>query len=61
MLKDGQWHTIRELQQKMELNKKQVQQTIAFLREYSFIMIDETEKKIKLKETVRKFLTHTAT
>jgi hypothetical protein len=45
----------------MKLNKKQVQQTVAFLKEYNFIMIDEVEKKIKIEEIVRKFINQTAT
>jgi len=60
MLKDGRWHTMKELQQKTKLNRKQVQQTVAFLKEYSFIMIDEMEKKIRLEEIVREFITQTA-
>jgi len=45
----------------MKLNKKQVLQAEAFLKEYNFIMIDETKKKIKLEEIVRKFIIQTAT
>jgi len=51
---------MKELQQKTKLNRKQVQQTVAFLKEYSFIMIDEMEKKIRLEEIVREFITQTA-
>jgi len=61
MLNDGQWYTIKELQQGMQLNENQLQQIIAFLKEYSFIVIDEMKKRIKLEENARKFLTQTAT
>jgi len=61
MLNDGQWHKLKEIQQKMKLNENQIQQTLAFLKEYSFIIMDEKRREIKLKETVRKFLTQTAT
>jgi len=40
----------------MKLDENQTQQTIAFLKEYNFVVADETKKKIKLNEEVRKFL-----
>jgi len=61
MLKDEQWHMLKEIQQKMKLSEKQVQQIIKFLKEYNFIMVDEESKEIKLEETVRRFLTQNTT
>jgi len=61
VLNDGQWHTLKEIQQKTELNKNQIRQITRFLKEYNFIIVDETNKEIKLEENVRKFLTQTAT
>jgi len=61
ILKDGQWHALKEIQTKMGLNEDQTHQTVAFLKEYSFIIMDETKKKMKLQENVRKFLTQTTT
>jgi len=61
MLKDGQWHALKEIQQKMGLNEDQTHQTVAFLKEYRFIIMDKTQKRMKLQENVRKFLTQTAT
>jgi len=61
VLNDGQWHTLKEIQQKTELNKNQIHQITRFLKEYNFIIVDETNKEIKLEEAVRKFLTQTAT
>jgi len=45
----------------MELNEKQIQQTLSFLKEYSFIIMNETLGEIKLKEMVRRLLTKTDT
>jgi len=56
MLSDGRWHTLEEIQRKMKLDQNQAQQTVAFLEEYNFVVADETKKKIKLNEGVRKFL-----
>jgi len=61
MLNDGQWHWLEEIEQKTELGKNQIHQIVAFLKEYNFIISDETSKKIKLEETVQRFLTQTTT
>jgi len=61
MLNDGRWHALKEVQQKMELNENQIRQVIVFLTKYNFMIADETREKIKLKESVRKFLTQKAT
>lgn len=60
-LKDGQWHTIEEIREKMRLNQAQIQQIITFLGEYNFITINQAEKKVKIEETIRRFLTQTVT
>jgi len=57
ILDDEQWHTLGEIQQKMKLNKNQVEQIVTFLKKYNFIMVDETNREIKIEEIVRKFLT----
>jgi len=61
MLSDGKWYTIKEIRQKMKLNESKIQQILTFLKEYSFILINETEEEIKLEEDVRRFLTRPAT
>ncbi len=61
MLNDKQWHTLREIQQKMKLNENQILQIIKFLKEYSFIIVNEETKEIKLEKTVPKFLTQNTT
>jgi DNA-binding IclR family transcriptional regulator len=61
MLDDGRWHTLREIRQKTELDRSREQKIIKFLKEYNFITLDETEKKIRLEETFRKFLVQNST
>jgi hypothetical protein len=56
MLRDGQWHLLEEIRQKMKLDGDQMKQIAAFLKEYEFIAIDETKREMRLEETVRKFL-----
>jgi DNA-binding IclR family transcriptional regulator len=61
ILSDGDWHTLEEVRRKMDLNRNQIQQIAGFLKEYEFVALDETRKRVRIEETVRKFLTQEAT
>ncbi len=61
ILSDGDWHTLEEVRRKMNLNRNQIQQIAGFLKEYEFVALDETQKRMRIEETVRKFLTKKAT
>jgi len=61
ILNDGNWHRLEEVRRKMNLNRNQIQQIAGFLKEYEFVAIDETQKRMRIEETVRKFLTQEAT
>jgi DNA-binding IclR family transcriptional regulator len=61
ILSDGEWHTLEGVQRKTKLSRNHVQQVAAFLEEYEFVTLDETRKKIRVKEAVRRFLTHEIT
>lgn len=61
ILSDGDWHTLEEVRRKMDLNRNQIQQIAGFLKEYEFVALDETQKRMRIEETVRKFLTQEAT
>jgi len=61
MLNDGQWHTLKEIQQKTKTDKNQIQQIVEFLKDYDFITANVEKKKIRLDKTVQKFLTQTPT
>jgi hypothetical protein len=50
-----------EVQKKSRLNKDQVQQIIAFLKEYQFVTANDTKEEIRLQEAVRRFLTQNVT
>jgi hypothetical protein len=60
LLGDGQWHSVEEIRQKIDLNVKELRQITSFLKEYNFVVSDETEKAVKIEENARRFLTHTA-
>jgi DNA-binding IclR family transcriptional regulator len=61
ILNDGKWHTLNEIQQKTEIDQKQAEQAISFLKEYNFIITDKTKNKARLDEKIQQFLTRTAT
>jgi DNA-binding IclR family transcriptional regulator len=61
MLSDGEWHTVQGIRRKMNLSRNQIQQIAGFLKHYEFVTMDETGKKIRIEEAVRKFLTQGAT
>lgn len=61
MLSDGEWHTLRDVQRKTRLGRDQSQRLIEFLKEYGFVAVDETERRIKLDEAVQELLRQTST
>lgn len=61
ILDDGQWHFIEEIRLAAKLNDSQSRAITKFLSFYDFVTLDEEKRKVKLKETARKFLTQGAT
>jgi uncharacterized protein YutD len=61
VLSDGRWHMLEEIQQRAKVDDAQLQRITDFLKEYDFIVKDETENRIKLNKIVHEFLAETAT
>lgn len=59
LLNDGQWHRIEEIERKMKLNESETKKIVAFLKEYNFIISEETRRAIKIEENARRFLMRT--
>jgi hypothetical protein len=57
LLSDGEWHGLGEIEDKMKLKEKELQQIMDFLREYDFIVLEETKEAIRIDEKAQKFLT----
>ncbi len=55
-LKDGRWHTLREIAEKSYLVESKAKLIISFLSKYSFIQLDENEKKAKLLPQMLNFI-----
>lgn len=61
VLADGKWHMLNEVQQETRITRKQLQQIMDFLGQYSFTITDKTKEKARLDEKAREFLAQTAT
>ena len=56
ILGDGEWHTIDDVRKEMGLSANQLKRIMEFLSEYEFIAVDNSKKRMKIKEAVRSFL-----
>ncbi len=56
LLKDGKWHTLREIIEKCSLPKSKVKRAVSFLWEYDFIQVDENGRKAKLRPLTLNFI-----
>jgi hypothetical protein len=50
-----------DVQKKTKLDKDQLQQIVAFLKEYEFIATKDEKEEIRLQETARRFLAQNIT
>jgi DNA-binding IclR family transcriptional regulator len=55
LLKDGEWHDLKEITEKIALPKVKAEMVVSFLSEYDFIQLNENHKKIKLKPPTHDF------
>jgi DNA-binding IclR family transcriptional regulator len=55
LLKDGEWHDLKEITEKVALPKVKADMVVSFLSEYDFIQLNEDLKRIKLKPPIHEF------
>ena len=57
-LKDGKWHNLTEITEKWPSPKpgSRIEIALSFLREYSFIQVNDTEQKTKLSPLMLEFI-----
>ena len=55
LLKDGEWHDLKEITEKVALPKVKAETVVSFLSEYDFIQLDESLQKMKLKPPMHDF------
>ena len=61
ILSDGKWHGIDELQQRLELDEREVRVIAAFLSKYDFAKSDEENRKVRINRDFQKLLSQTVT
>ena len=61
MLSDGKWHGIEEVQLRLELNERKMQEITTFLNKYDFVKIDKEHGKVKINRNFQKLLAQTVT
>jgi len=56
VLKNGKWHDLKEISQKMQLQQLKVELLTNFLAEYDFIELDKKKHKTRLTPPLLDFL-----
>jgi len=56
LLKDGKWHDLKEVTEKVALSKIKTEIAVSFLREYNFILLNEKTKKVRLQPSTLVFI-----
>ena len=56
LLKDGEWHDLKEVTKKIALPKSKAEMAVSFLGEYDFIQLNENIKRVKLQPLILKFI-----
>jgi len=56
LLKDGEWHDLKEITKKVALPKSKAEMAVSFLGEYDFIQLNENIRRVKLQPLILKFI-----
>ncbi len=56
LLKDGEWHDLKEIAEKVALPKVKAETVISFLEEYDFVQLKENTKKVRLQQPLLEFI-----
>ena len=56
LLKDGEWHDLKEITRKVALPETKAEMVISFLGEFNFIQLNGNIKRAKLQNSMLKFI-----
>lgn len=56
LLKDGKWHSLREIITKCSSQEPIVNMAVSFLREFDFVQLDEQGQKVRLQPLTLGFI-----
>jgi len=55
LLRDGNWHNLRDIVEKCSIPESKVEITISFLSEYGFIKVNKKRQKARLRPLMLEF------
>ena len=55
-IKDGKWHNVDEIKEKMSLSKTKIEIILKFLSEYAFVQISKTHTKVRVRKSTKNFI-----
>ena len=55
LLKDGKWHDLKEITEKVSLPRFKAEIAVSFLSEYDFIQFGETARIVRLRPSMLEF------
>ena len=56
LLKDGEWHDLKEITKKVALPKFKAEIAVSFLGEYDFIQLNKKVRRVKLQPSMFEFI-----
>ncbi len=56
LLENGEWHDLKEIETKVQLQALDIANVTKFLAKYNFIKLDKNGKKAKLDSSAKDFL-----
>jgi len=56
LLRDGEWHDLKEIRENIELSKFKVEIAVNFLGEYDFIQLNTKAGRIRLQPSILDFI-----
>ena len=56
LLKDGEWHNLKDLAKDLKLNQEKLQQIIRFLKNLDLIKIDEKQQKAIISTDLKQLI-----
>jgi hypothetical protein len=60
ILGDSEWHTLVEIRERSEIDKKEMKPIVDFLKDYDIVIDDKQKRKIRLREMAQKLLAEKA-
>jgi len=56
LLKDGEWHDLNQIAEKLPISPAKAELAVSFLAEYNFVKLTENTTKVKLQSPLFRFI-----